>query len=121
MTTTKKTTRKQSVTITINTPGAAAPPKLLAHAELHFTTGLLQGLRLVGIALWRAEQATTGRRFVAVTFPTRQVEGPDGFRYHDHIRGLSADIKRLKAAIVTAYREHALAAGLEVLDEEPAA
>jgi hypothetical protein len=121
MTTTNKTTHKQSVTISIKAPAAGAPPKLLANAELTFTTGLLQGLRLTGIALWCAEQATTGRRWVAVTFPARQVDGPDGFRYHDHVRGLSNDVKRLKGAIVQAYREHAAAAGLEVIDEQPAA
>jgi hypothetical protein len=122
--TTKKTTatnRKQSTIISIKAPAQGAPPKLLANAELTFTTGLLQGLRLTGIALWRAEQATTGRRFVAVTFPARQVEGPEGFRYHDHVRGMSNDVKRLKAAVVSAYREFAAAEGHDVPEDVEAA
>ena len=44
------------------------PPGKLAEAELHFTTGPLEGLKLIGFAIWE-RRAGTGRN---VTFPARQ-------------------------------------------------
>ena len=116
---TKKTT-KQAVTVTINQPAAGAPAKLLANAELLFLTGLLAGLRLTGIALWAATSGD-GRRFVSVTFPARAVEEDGEIRYYDHVRGKGDDIKRLKAALVEAYREHARTEGIEVPEDQAAA
>lgn len=43
------------------------PPGKLADAELHFSGGPLDGLRLVGFSVW--ERKTGGRN---VTFPARQ-------------------------------------------------
>jgi hypothetical protein len=43
-------------------------PGKLAEAELHFTDGLLEGLKLVGFTVW--ERRTGGGR--NVTFPSRQ-------------------------------------------------
>ena len=43
------------------------PPGKLAEAELHFTSGDLAGLRLIGFAVW--ERRGGGRN---VTFPARQ-------------------------------------------------
>jgi hypothetical protein len=43
------------------------PPGKLADAELHFTEGLLEGLKLIGFAVW--ERRNGGRN---VTFPARQ-------------------------------------------------
>ena len=43
------------------------PPGKLADAELHFSGGPLDGLKLIGFAVW--ERKTGGR---AVTFPARQ-------------------------------------------------
>ena len=111
----KKST-KRTETITINNPAAGAPANLLAHVEILFAAGLLAGLRLTGIALWAAK-AGDGRRFVSVTFPARPVEGEEGTRYFDHIRGAGEDVKRLKAAIVEAYRAHAKAEALEVPED----
>ena len=116
---TKKTTKKPAVTVTISTPAAGAPAKLLANAELVFVTGLLAGLRLAGIALWKAT-AADGRRFVSVTFPSRSVEQDGEVRYYDHVRGKGEDVKRLKAAIVDAFREHARAAAIEIPEDEQA-
>ena len=45
----------------------ANPPGKLADAELHFTSGDLEGLKLVGFAVW--ERKSGGRN---VTFPARQ-------------------------------------------------
>lgn len=44
------------------------PPGKLADAELHFTEGPLDGLRLIGFAVWE-RRAGGGRN---VTFPARQ-------------------------------------------------
>lgn len=43
------------------------PPGKLADAELHFTDGPLEGLKLIGFAVW--ERRNGGRN---VTFPARQ-------------------------------------------------
>jgi hypothetical protein len=45
----------------------AVPPGKLADAELHFTDGDLEGLRLVGFAVWE-KRSGPGRN---VTFPAR--------------------------------------------------
>ena len=44
------------------------PPGKLAEAELHFTDGPLEGLRLVGFGIWERRNGA-GRN---VTFPARQ-------------------------------------------------
>ena len=46
----------------------ANPPGKLADAELHFTDGVLDGLKLIGFAVW--ERRSGGGR--NVTFPARQ-------------------------------------------------
>lgn len=43
------------------------PPGKLADAELHFTEGLMSGLKLVGFAVWE-RRSGNGRN---VTFPSR--------------------------------------------------
>ena len=45
----------------------ANPPGKLADAELHFTDGVLEGLKLIGFSVW--ERRTGGGR--NVTFPAR--------------------------------------------------
>ena len=44
------------------------PPGKLAEAELHFTEGVLDGLKLIGFSVWEKRNGT-GRN---VTFPARQ-------------------------------------------------
>ena len=44
------------------------PPGKLADAELHFTEGVLDGLKLIGFAVWE-RRGGAGRN---VTFPARQ-------------------------------------------------
>jgi len=44
------------------------PPGKLADAELHFTDGVLEGLKLIGFAVWE-RRTGNGRN---VTFPARQ-------------------------------------------------
>jgi hypothetical protein len=55
-----------TVRITPNEKGN--PPGKLAEAELHFSEGPLEGLKLIGFSIW--ERRTGGGR--NVTFPARQ-------------------------------------------------
>jgi hypothetical protein len=55
-----------TVKITPNDKGN--PPGKLADAELHFTDGPLEGLKLIGFAIWE-RRGGSGRN---VTFPARQ-------------------------------------------------
>ena len=47
-----------------------APAGKLADAELHFTDGALEGLKLIGFAIWESRGGSGGR--LNVTFPARQ-------------------------------------------------
>ena len=57
-----------TVKITPNDKGN--PPGKLADAELHFTEGPLEGLKLIGFAIWERRGGNGGRN---VTFPARQL------------------------------------------------
>ena len=59
-------TTELTVKITPNDKGN--PPGKLADAELHFTEGPLDGLKLIGFAIWE-RRGGSGRN---VTFPARQ-------------------------------------------------
>ena len=59
-------TTKMTVQFTRNDKGN--PPGKLADAELHFTDGPLEGLKLIGFAIWE----TRGGARRNVTFPARQ-------------------------------------------------
>jgi hypothetical protein len=56
------------VTVKIVRNDKGNPPGKLADAELHFTTGPLEGLKLIGFAVWERKTGN-GRN---VTFPARQ-------------------------------------------------
>ena len=56
------------MTVKISANGKANPPGKLADAELHFTEGLMQGLKLIGFGVWE-RRGGNGRN---VTFPARQ-------------------------------------------------
>ena len=56
------------ITVKIQPNDHGNPSAKLADAELHFTNGPLEGLKLVGFAVWE-RRGGTGRN---VTFPARQ-------------------------------------------------
>ncbi len=58
---------EDAVIVKITTNDKSNPPGKLAEAELHFTEGVLDGLKLIGFAIW--ERRTGGGR--NVTFPAR--------------------------------------------------
>lgn len=79
------------------------PPGKLADAELHFIGGPLDGLKLVGFAVW--ERKTGGRN---VTFPARQYS-VNGERRSFALLRPSADTAsqdKLRDIILEAYKEH---------------
>jgi hypothetical protein len=62
----KERSAAMNVIITPNDRGN--PPGKLADAELHFSDGPLEGLKLIGFSIWERKSGT-GRN---VTFPARQ-------------------------------------------------
>jgi len=82
------------------------PPGKLADAELHFSGGPLDGLRLVGFSVW--ERKTGGRN---VTFPARQYSLNGERRSWALLRPISdADAQTpLRDLILEAYKEFEVA------------
>src|SRR6266850_2304814 len=58
------------MTIKITPNDKGNPPGKLAEAELHFTEGPLEGLKLIGFSVWE-RRVGNGRN---VTFPARQYQ-----------------------------------------------
>ncbi len=80
------------------------PPGKLAEAELHFTEGVLDGLKLIGFAIW--ERRTGGGR--NVTFPARQYSVNGERRSFALLRPV-ADVTsqdRIREVILEAYAEY---------------
>jgi hypothetical protein len=79
------------------------PPGKLADAELHFSGGPLDGLKLVGFSVW--ERKTGGRN---VTFPARQYTVNGERRSFALLRPIvdAAGQDRLRDLILAEYKEH---------------
>lgn len=79
------------------------PPGKLADAELHFSGGVLDGLKLVGFAVW--ERRAGGRN---VTFPARQYSVNGERRSFALLRPIvdSSSQDKLRDVILEAYKEH---------------
>ena len=60
------------MTIKITPNDKGNPPGKLAEAELHFTDGPLEGLKLIGFAIWERRGGSAGAGDYNVTFPARQ-------------------------------------------------
>jgi hypothetical protein len=80
------------------------PPGKLADAELHFTSGPLEGLKLIGFAVW--ERRTGGGR--NVTFPARQYSVNGERRSFALLRPVldTAAQERIRDMVLQAYAEH---------------
>lgn len=80
------------------------PPGKLADAELHFSEGPLQGLKLIGFAIW--ERRTGGGR--NVTFPARQYSVNGERRSFALLRPIEdqAAQERIRDLILQAYAEY---------------
>jgi hypothetical protein len=80
------------------------PVGKLADVELHFTEGLLEGLKLIGFTVW--ERRVGGGR--NVTFPARQYSVNGDRRSFTLLRPVAGDAasqERLREAILEAYSE----------------
>jgi hypothetical protein len=58
------------MTVKITPNDRGNPPGKLADAELHFSEGPLEGLKLIGFSIWEQKRGGGGGR--NVTFPARQ-------------------------------------------------
>jgi len=80
------------------------PAGKLADAELHFTDGPLQGLKLIGFAVWERKTGN-GRN---VTFPARQYSVNGERRSFALLRPIedATAQERIRELILQAYLEH---------------
>src|SRR3990167_6964453 len=80
------------------------PPGKLADAELHFTEGVLDGLKLIGFGVW--ERRTGGGR--NVTFPARQYSVNGERRSFSLLRPIADATAqdRVREAILEAFAEY---------------
>ena len=84
------------------------PPGKLADAELHFTSGVLEGLKLIGFAVWERKTGN-GRN---VTFPARQYSVNGERRSFALLRPMAETTAqdRIRDMILQAYAEWETAA-----------
>jgi hypothetical protein len=89
------------VTVKIVPNDKGNPPGKLADAELHFTSGPLEGLKLIGFGVWERKTGS-GRN---VTFPARQFSVNGERRSFALLRPLadSTAQNRVRDAILQAY------------------
>jgi hypothetical protein len=95
--------RQASMTVKFVPNDKGSPAGKLADAELHFSGGPLDGLRLLGFAIW--ERKGGGRN---VTFPARQYS-VNGERRSFALLRPGADSTaqdKLRDLILDAYKEH---------------
>ena len=90
------------VKITANDKGT--PPGKLAEAEIHFEDGYLNGLKLVGFAVWERRNGQ-GRN---VTFPARSYSVNGERRSFALLRPVTDTTAqdRVRDLILQAYQEH---------------
>jgi hypothetical protein len=95
---------EDSVVIKISQSDKSNPPGKLADAELHFTEGVLEGLKLIGFGVW--ERRTGGGR--NVTFPARQYVVNGERRSFSLLRPIADATAqdRIREAILEAYAEY---------------
>ena len=112
------TTNTAAVIVKIISNDKGNPPGKLADAELHFTDGPLDGLKLIGFAIWE-RRTGAGRN---VTFPARQYS-VNGERRSFALLRPTVDPyaqERMRDRILDAYRQHE-AANAEPTDTPTAA
>ena len=80
------------------------PPGKLADAELHFTEGPLDGLKLIGFSVWE-RRTGNGRN---VTFPARQYSVNGERRSFALLRPMADATAqdRIRDLVLQAYAEH---------------
>ena len=91
------------MTVKINPNDKGNPTGKLADAELHFTSGPLEGLKLIGFGVWERRGAN-GRN---VTFPARQYAVNGERRSFALLRPITdvSTQERIRQLILDAYAE----------------
>ena len=91
------------MTIRFQPNDKGTPPGKLADAELHFSGGPLDGLKLIGFGIW--ERKTGGRN---VTFPARQYSLNGERRSYAILRPIldASAQNTLRDLILEAYKDH---------------
>ena len=92
-----------NMTVKITPNDKGTPPGKLADAELHFTEGPLQGLKLIGFGIWE-RRTGNGRN---VTFPARQYSVNGERRSFALLRPIvdTEAQSRVRDLVLDAYRE----------------
>ncbi|OFW10172.1 MAG: hypothetical protein A3H96_18090 [Acidobacteria bacterium RIFCSPLOWO2_02_FULL_67_36] len=93
--------KENAMTIKIVPNEKGNPPGKLADAELHFTSGPLEGLKLIGFGIWE-RRSGNGRN---VTFPARQYSVNGERRSFALLRPMSdaAGQDRIRDLVLQAY------------------
>src|SRR6267142_2893047 len=93
-----------SLTVKITPNDKGNPPGKLADAELHFTVGELDGLKLIGFAIWE-RRGGGGRN---VTFPARQYAVTGERRSFALLRPITdtSAQERVRELVLQAYAEY---------------
>jgi len=97
--------KDRNMVVKISPSDKGSPNGKLAEAELHFIDGALQGMKLVGFAIW--ERRTGGGR--NVTFPARSYTVNGDKRSFALLRPTGGDSlaqDRVRELILQAYSEH---------------
>ena len=92
------------MTVKITPNDRGNPPGKRADAELHFTEGVLEGLKLIGFGIWERR----GGGGYNVTFPARQYSVNGERRSFALLRPVADTTAhdRLREAILQAYAEY---------------
>ncbi len=93
-----------SITVKITPNDRGNPPGKLADAELHFTDGELDGLKLIGFSIWE-RRGGNGRN---VTFPARQYAVNGERRSFALLRPIvdTSAQNRVRELVLEAYAEY---------------
>jgi hypothetical protein len=93
------------VTVKITPNDRGNPPGKLADAELHFTEGPLEGLKLIGFGIWEKRGGGGGRN---VTFPARSYVVNGDRRSYALLRPIvdSTAQGKLRDLILEAFQEY---------------
>ena len=93
-----------SIVVKITPNDKGNPPGKLADAELHFIDGELDGLKLIGFAVWE-RRSGSGRN---VTFPARQYVVNGDRRSFALLRPVAdaAAQERVRELVLQAYAEY---------------
>lgn len=94
-----------TVVVKVNPNDLGTPPSKLADAELHFTDGELEGLKLIGFSIWE-RRGGHGR---SVSFPGRQYRIADERRTFALLRPIAdtSAQERVRDLVLEAYDRYA--------------